>query len=387
MNIVMHVDSVPVNVLPANNKCRMLDNHEIELLEQENDHLLEILLSQDIVHICVNFLATRNDYREMQQSYIYEYNKNLVLKAELAKKEHTVEKKNFDEVVLRCSRLENHEPLSRNLLKNMDAHIDYIKHTQDNADILRGLFEHVRVLRPLDSDLDSNCQKVTIEGNRCPLTRTTSTNIVPYKNPLPPKVAKKTPTHRNNPEMLKDVTNKSSSSRSNGVEYNVSINSKPSQNWRSNVSTALSSSLVNLSFRLVPNPPSPTPYVPPTKKDWDTLFQLMFDEYFIPPSSVASSVHVVVALEPVDSTGTPSSTTIDQDAPSPSTSQTPQETQSPIIPFDVEEHFHDIKVAYLDNDPFFGVLIPKPHSKESSLRDVIPTNVHSVNQPSEHLRK
>ncbi|GKA68786.1 retrovirus-related pol polyprotein from transposon TNT 1-94 [Tanacetum coccineum] len=60
-------------------------------------------------------------------------------------------------------------------------------------------------------------RKFTIEGNRCPLTRTTSTNVVPPKNPLPLKVAKKTPTCRNNPEMRKDVTNKSSSSRSKGV--------------------------------------------------------------------------------------------------------------------------------------------------------------------------
>ncbi|GJW60032.1 retrovirus-related pol polyprotein from transposon TNT 1-94 [Tanacetum coccineum] len=37
----------------------------------------------------------------------------------------------------------------------MDAHIDYIKHTQENADILRELVEHTRALRPLDSDLDS----------------------------------------------------------------------------------------------------------------------------------------------------------------------------------------------------------------------------------------
>ncbi|GJT22069.1 hypothetical protein Tco_0892006 [Tanacetum coccineum] len=98
MNIVMHADSVPVNVLPANNKCLVHDNLEIEPLEQENDHLFELLLSQDIVHICVNSLATRNECCEMQQSFIHEYNENLVLKAELAKKEHMVEKKVFDEV-------------------------------------------------------------------------------------------------------------------------------------------------------------------------------------------------------------------------------------------------------------------------------------------------
>ncbi|GKB36073.1 retrovirus-related pol polyprotein from transposon TNT 1-94 [Tanacetum coccineum] len=77
---------------------------------------------------------------------------------------------------------------------------------------------------------------------------------------------------------------------------------------------------------LVPNPPFPTPYVPPTKKDWDILFQSMFDKYFNPPPSVAFLVLTVVASEPANSTDTPSSTTIDQDAPSPSTSQTPQET-------------------------------------------------------------
>ncbi|GJX02726.1 retrovirus-related pol polyprotein from transposon TNT 1-94 [Tanacetum coccineum] len=107
MNIMMHADSITVNVLPANNKCLVHDNLEIERLEQENEHLFELFLSQDIVHICVNSIATRNECCKMQQSFIHEYNENLVLKAELAKKEHMVEKKFFDEVILRCSRLEN----------------------------------------------------------------------------------------------------------------------------------------------------------------------------------------------------------------------------------------------------------------------------------------
>ncbi|GJV20931.1 hypothetical protein Tco_1369951 [Tanacetum coccineum] len=59
-----------------------------------------------------------------------------------------------------------------------------------------------------------------------------------------------------------------------------------------------------------------------------------------------------------DSTGSPSSTLVDQDAPSPSTSQTPQESQSLVASPGVVEEFHDIEVAHLDNDPFFGVPIP-----------------------------
>nr|GEY26126.1 hypothetical protein [Tanacetum cinerariifolium] len=69
-------------------------------------------------------------------------------------------------------------------------------------------------------------------------------------------------------------------------------------------------------------------------------------------------VPALVAPDPADSIGLPSSNAIDQDAPSPSTSPTPQETLSLVIPSSVEEHFHDIEVAQLDNDPFFGVPIP-----------------------------
>ncbi|GKA28744.1 hypothetical protein Tco_0714989 [Tanacetum coccineum] len=52
----------------------------------------------------------------------------------------------------------------------------------------------------------------------------------------------------------------------------------------------------------------------------------MFDEYLNPPPSVASLVPAVVALVPADSTGLPSSSLVDQDAQSPSKSQTPHVT-------------------------------------------------------------
>nr|GEY12034.1 retrovirus-related Pol polyprotein from transposon TNT 1-94 [Tanacetum cinerariifolium] len=42
-----------------------------------------------------------------EHDYIDEYTKNVVLKAELAKMEHMVEKNVFDEVILRCSQLKN----------------------------------------------------------------------------------------------------------------------------------------------------------------------------------------------------------------------------------------------------------------------------------------
>ncbi|GJZ72215.1 hypothetical protein Tco_0636066 [Tanacetum coccineum] len=145
--------------------------------------------------------------------------------------------------------------------------------------------------------------------------------------------------------------------------------------------------LETISSGLVQNPSSATPVEPPTKNDWEILFQPIFDEHFNPSPSVASLVPAVVAPEPADSTGSPSSTQVDQDAPSPSTSQTPKDSKSLVISSGVAEEFHDIEVTHLDNDPFFGVPILESNSKESSSRDVIPTNMHSVNQPPEHLRK
>ncbi|GJW52033.1 retrovirus-related pol polyprotein from transposon TNT 1-94 [Tanacetum coccineum] len=102
---------------------------------------------------------------------------------------------------------------------------------------------------------------------------------------------------------------------------------------------------------------------------------------------VIAPIAEVVALEPVASTGSPSSTTVDQDTPSPSNSQTTPETQSPVISNDVEEENHDLDVVHMNNDPFFGILIPENDPKASSSLDVIPTIVHTTAPNSEHVTK
>ncbi|GJU64183.1 retrovirus-related pol polyprotein from transposon TNT 1-94 [Tanacetum coccineum] len=132
----------------------------------------------------------------------------------------------------------------------------------------------------------------------------------------------------------------------------------------------------------MPNPPPLTPFVPPSKTDWDILFQPLFDELLtFPPSvdhpapKVIKLIAEVVAPEPAVSIGSSSSTTVDQDAPSPSNSQTTPKTQSPILPNDVEEYNHDLDVAHMNNDPFFGIPIPENDSEASYSSDVIPTVV------------
>nr|GFB28580.1 putative integrase [Tanacetum cinerariifolium] len=85
---------------------------------------------------------------------------------------------------------------------------------------------------------------------------------------------------------------------------------------------------------LVPKPTSSTPVDPPAPE-------------------VIAPIAEVIAPEPVESTGSPSSTIVDQDAPSPSKTQTKSKNQPPVIPNDVEEDNHDIEVAHMGNDLFF----------------------------------
>ncbi|GJZ51896.1 retrovirus-related pol polyprotein from transposon TNT 1-94 [Tanacetum coccineum] len=79
-------------------------------------------------------------------------------------------------------------------------------------------------------------------------------------------------------------------------------------------------------------------------------------------ASVASPVPIEEAPAPVESTDSSSLTTVDQDAPSPSTSQTTPQSKSQTVPLYAEEESHDLK-------------------------DVIPTTVHSDAPISEHLSK
>nr|GEX35007.1 hypothetical protein [Tanacetum cinerariifolium] len=145
-----------------------------------------------------------------------------------------------------------------------------------------------------------------------------------------------------------------------------------------------------ISSGLMPKPTSSTPFLPPSRNEWD----LLFDNLLAPTPSVDPPAPEVIAplakvipLEHAESTSSPSLTTVDQDAPSPSKSQTTPETQPPIIPNDVEEDNHDIEVAHIGNDPLFGMPIPEVASDQSSSTDSTHVIVHPDHQISQHNSK
>nr|GFC26849.1 hypothetical protein [Tanacetum cinerariifolium] len=145
-----------------------------------------------------------------------------------------------------------------------------------------------------------------------------------------------------------------------------------------------------ISSGLVPTTSHSTSYVPPSHNDWDLLFQPMFYELLNPqPSVVISAPEAIAPIADVippgnaDSTGLPSSTMVEQDAPSTSNSSTPTETQSSVIPQDVRDDNLDIEVAHMGNDLLFGVPILKVTSAQSTT-PASPQAIVQTNHPMPH---
>ncbi|GJS61897.1 hypothetical protein Tco_0656681 [Tanacetum coccineum] len=188
-NVVMHAV-----VLPENDNCLSHDKYSNELLKCENDHLIELLISQDIGHTVVNSLASINDYKCMKKSFVDEYNETLELKAELTKKNEMVDKEIFiinelqaqlkaknvsinnskkhianlkgktsveyaktinkSNVVTSTIYKLDLQPLPPRIKNNREAHLDYLKVTQEHTNTLWDIVEQARALKPLYNSLD-----------------------------------------------------------------------------------------------------------------------------------------------------------------------------------------------------------------------------------------
>ncbi|GJT96398.1 hypothetical protein Tco_1091916 [Tanacetum coccineum] len=133
----------------------------------ENDRLLELIISQDLVHNAVNSLEVIDDCKSIRKSWREEYNRNLTLKAELSKmnelskhvqdfkiilqaKESLISKLRARITTLKGKNVSDNnepannasviapgmfrldlEPLSHRLKNNRDAHEDNLKQTRN----------------------------------------------------------------------------------------------------------------------------------------------------------------------------------------------------------------------------------------------------------------
>nr|GEU82808.1 retrovirus-related Pol polyprotein from transposon TNT 1-94 [Tanacetum cinerariifolium] len=130
--------------------------------------------------------------------------------------------------------------------------------------------------------------------------------------------------------------------------------------------------LVQISLGLVPNLVLAAPYVPPTNKELEILFQPMFDEYLEPPRIERPVSPTPTVPVPINLAGTPSSTSIDQDTPSLSHSPSPPALQSLCLHQGLAAEstlMDENPFAPVDNDPFINIFASKPTYESSSSGD------------------
>ncbi|GJR09914.1 retrovirus-related pol polyprotein from transposon TNT 1-94 [Tanacetum coccineum] len=125
-----------------------------------------------------------------------------------------------------------------------------------------------------------------------------------------------------------------------------------------------------ISSGLIPNPVPAAPYAPPTNKDLEILFQPMFDEYLLPLSVERPVPPAPTVQVPAVSAGALSSTTIDQDAPSTSHSQSSSVVQPPISLQGIAARptIEDNPFADAEDNPFVNLFAPKPSFERVFIR-------------------
>ncbi|GJV60106.1 retrovirus-related pol polyprotein from transposon TNT 1-94 [Tanacetum coccineum] len=367
---VQEKDSLMKTVSDLKNDLKMEENRNIDR---------EIALEKKIKQLD-NIIFKRGQSAQTHgKSKPKLYDGNTILKMD------TIVIPDSDETLMLCE-----ESRSKLLLKEQDPMVDcslpsYTTLPREEALVLRDIVEHVKANYPQDSLLESAFSHTQEKGQENLGVRlsTSASGSQPSGNTRNDRILQTPSSNLKNKVEAHPRNVKSSVNKRNGtVKVNGSALTYPCQ------------TLLPQHHLYVPNPPSSTPFVPPSRSDWDLLFQPMFDESLNPPPyvdlqapEVIAPILEAVAPEHAVSTGSPSSTTVDQDAPSPSNSHTTQETQTPIISHDVEEDNHDIEVAHMGNDPYFGIPIPEVTSDQSSSSDVIHTIVPPDHQVSEHNSK
>ncbi|GJV30751.1 putative ribonuclease H-like domain-containing protein [Tanacetum coccineum] len=136
-----------------------------------------------------------------------------------------------------------------------------------------------------------------------------------------------------------------------------------------------------ISSGLIPNPVPAAPYVPPINKQLEILFQPMFDEYLEPPRVERPISPALAVSVSVTSAGTPSSTTIDQDAPSLSHSPSSSTLQSLSLHQGIAAEstlMEDNPFPPADNDPFINVFALEPSSEASSESPYVTQTLHHL---------
>nr|GEU42820.1 hypothetical protein [Tanacetum cinerariifolium]GEU43967.1 hypothetical protein [Tanacetum cinerariifolium] len=123
-----------------------------KLLRKEIKHLKKIYKDQ-----FDSIKKTHARAKEHSDSLIAQLNSKSMENADL---KCQIQEKVFVTTALQKELRRLKELLSPKLLNNREAHIDYLKTTKEQADILRGIVKQARAKQPLDNVLDFSCKHV-----------------------------------------------------------------------------------------------------------------------------------------------------------------------------------------------------------------------------------
>ncbi|GJX14157.1 integrase, catalytic region, zinc finger, CCHC-type containing protein [Tanacetum coccineum] len=159
LNEIMEVKTV-FDQMDAAVQQSLVDKQCLEIAKKElfleNDRLLQQIMSQDVLLTVMNSMSLRCESVNMDGKKKESCN----LEAELLKSQNA-----FNDLLKRYSQLKRHcmfkldlEPLAPRLLQNREIHIQYLKYTQEQANILQGIVEQAKEKKPLDKKLYFACK-------------------------------------------------------------------------------------------------------------------------------------------------------------------------------------------------------------------------------------
>ncbi|GKA28610.1 integrase, catalytic region, zinc finger, CCHC-type containing protein [Tanacetum coccineum] len=155
----------------------LVDKQCLEIAKKEllleNDRLLQQNMSQDVLLTVMNSMSLNGESVNMERKRNESCDKCFNLDAELLKSQNAhndlLKRKEIVDIAAQIPSANtivpgmfklDLDPLAPRLLQNREAYIDYLKYTQEQADILWGIVKQAKAKQPLDNALDFVCKHV-----------------------------------------------------------------------------------------------------------------------------------------------------------------------------------------------------------------------------------
>nr|GEX79100.1 hypothetical protein [Tanacetum cinerariifolium] len=219
--------------------------------------------------------------------------KNVNLKAQILNKVNSINKDHVKPTVLAPGKYAiDVEPIPSSLRNNREAHLDYLRRLKESIETIREILQEAKVVRKKqvtfaeqcdmsNSNIRKHVAKLNTRKTNVPVPPSTGVNhFIDASESQPRSNTKK---NRISPakgvnKMQVEEHHRTNKGSLKAHEFCEKVH------WDSYGDYVIGDSVISrINSGLVPNPVPAAPYVSPTDKDLEILFQPMFDEYLEPP--------------------------------------------------------------------------------------------------------